>query len=178
LDADIEGPNTHGSGSRSRPLVLHRQAAITQESGSILDIAKRSKARKSNKVDELTREDNLSVEAKIVLQGFVGELVDSTFNRLYAFFVTHPILMTLLTAFLRSLLKDIKSERPKIKEKDHLRLLYVTKWFLEFFLISRSKEKAVEQRKWNLGLVAEVTDRGWIIWVLKRMRQAMDEKVS
>ncbi|OAX37898.1 timeless-domain-containing protein [Rhizopogon vinicolor AM-OR11-026] len=158
-DADIEGPNTHGSGSRSRPLVLHRQAAITQESGSILDIAKRSKARKSNKVDELTREDNLSVEAKIVLQGFAGELVDSTFN-----------------PFLRSLLKDIKSERPKIKEKDHLRLLYVTKWFLEFFLISRSKEKAVEQRKWNLGLVAEVTDRGWIIWVLKRMRQAMDEK--
>jgi replication fork protection complex subunit Tof1/Swi1 len=58
-------------------------------------------------------------------------------------------------------------------------LLYVTKWFLEFFLTSRSNEKAVEgQRKWNLGLVAEVTDRGWIIWVLKRMRQAMDEKVS
>ena len=83
-----------------------------------------------------------------------------------------------MTAFLRSLLKDIKSERPKIKEKDHLRLLYITKWFLEFFLTSRSKEKAVEQWKWNLGLVAEVTDRGWIIWVLKRMRQAMDEKVS
>jgi len=84
-----------------------------------------------------------------------------------------------LTAFLRSLLKDIKSERPKIKEKDHLRLLYVTKWFLEFFLTSRSNEKVLEgQRKWNLGLVAEVTDRGWIIWLLKRMRQAMDEKVS
>ncbi|KAJ8588043.1 timeless-domain-containing protein [Rhizopogon salebrosus TDB-379] len=158
-DADLEVPNTHGHGSGSRPLVLHRQAAITQESGSVLDIAKRSKARKSNKVDELAREDNLSVEAKIVLQGFASELVDSTFN-----------------PFLRSLLKDIKSERPKIKEKDHLRLLYVTKWFLEFFLTSRSNEKAVEQRKWNLGLVAEVTDRGWIIWVLKRMRQAMDEK--
>ncbi|KAG1737798.1 timeless protein-domain-containing protein [Suillus lakei] len=157
-DAATEGPNDSASGSR--PLVLHRQAAITRESGSVLDFAKRSKARKSNKIDELAREDNLSVEAKIVLQGFARESVDSSFN-----------------PFLRSLLKDIKSERPKIKEKDHLRLLYVTKWFLEFFLTSRSNEKAVEgQRKWNLGLVAEVTDRGWIIWVLKRMRQAMDEK--
>ncbi|KAG2128288.1 timeless protein-domain-containing protein [Suillus clintonianus] len=161
-DADTEDRNdsAHGSGHGSRPLVLHRQAAITRESGSVLDFAKRSKARKSNKIDELAREDNLSIEAKIVLQGFARESVDSSFN-----------------PFLRSLLKDIKSERPKIKEKDHLRLLYVTKWFLEFFLISRSNEKAVEgQRKWNLGLVAEVTDRGWIIWVLKRMRQAMEEK--
>ncbi|KAG0699398.1 timeless protein-domain-containing protein [Suillus ampliporus] len=161
-DADTEGPNdsAHGSNPGSRPLVLHRQAAITRESGSILDFAKRSRAHKSNKIDELAREDNLSVEAKIVLQGFARESVDSSFN-----------------PFLRSLLKDIKSERPKIKEKDHLRLLCVTKWFLDFFLTSRSNEKAVEgQRKWNLGLVAEVTDRGWIIWVLKRMRQAMDEK--
>lgn len=83
-DTNIEGPNPHGSGSGSRPLVLHRQAAITHESGSILDISKRSKARKSNKVDELAREDNLSVEAKVVLQGFARELVDSTFNRLYS----------------------------------------------------------------------------------------------
>ncbi|KAG1818982.1 timeless protein-domain-containing protein [Suillus subaureus] len=120
-NADIEGPNDPASGSR--PLVLHRQAAITRES-----------------------QDSPS--------GFCPRI-----------------------SFLRFLLKDIKSERPKIKEKDHLRLLYVTKWFLEFFLTSRSNEKAVEeQRKWNLGLVAEVTDRGWIIWVLKRMRQAMDEK--
>ncbi|KAG1808071.1 timeless protein-domain-containing protein [Suillus variegatus] len=157
-DADTEGPNDPASSSR--PLVLHRQAAITRESGNVLDFAKRSKARKSNKIDELAREDNLSVEAKIVLQGFARESVESSFN-----------------PFLRSLLKDIKSERPKIKEKDHLRLLYVTKWYLEFFLTSRSNEKAAEgQRKWNLGLVAEVTDRGWIIWVLKRMRQAMDEK--
>lgn len=82
-------------------------------------------------------------------------------------------------AFLSSLLKDIKSERPKITEKDHLRLLYTTKWLLEFFLNLRSKENIAEgQRRWNLGLVAEVTDRSWIIWVLKRMREAMEEKVG
>jgi len=83
-----------------------------------------------------------------------------------------------VAAFLASLLRDIKSERPKITEKDHLRLLYTTKWFLEFFLTSRSKENAVDiQRKWSLGLVAEATDRSWIVWVLKRMRGAMEEKV-
>lgn len=85
---------------------------------------------------------------------------------------------TLPVAFLSSLLKDIKSERPKITEKDHLRLSYTTKWLLEFFLSLRSKESIVDgRRRWNLGLVAVVTDRSWIIWVLKRMREAMEEKV-
>ena len=71
---------TSERGSSSRPLVLHRQAAITQESGSILDIAKHQKARKANKVDELTREDSLSFEARLVLQGFAREFVESCFN--------------------------------------------------------------------------------------------------
>ncbi|KAI6145317.1 hypothetical protein BKA82DRAFT_4172415, partial [Pisolithus tinctorius] len=136
-----------GSAS-ARPLVLHRQAAINKESGDVLDIAKQNRWKKTNKVDELTREDNLSTEARMVLQGFAREFVESCFN-----------------PFLASLLQDIKHERPKITEKDHLRLLYTTKWLLEFFLV-----------KWSLGLVAEVTDRSWIVWVLRRMRDAMDEK--
>lgn len=144
----------------TRPLVLHRQAAISKESGDVLDIAKQHKWKKTNKVDELTREDNLSTEARMVLQGFAREFVESCFN-----------------PFLASLLRDIKSERPKITEKDHLRLLYTTKWLLEFFLLSRSRENAADgPRKWSLGLVAEVTDRSWIVWVLRRMRGAMDEK--
>ncbi|KAH7883094.1 timeless protein-domain-containing protein [Phlebopus sp. FC_14] len=151
---DSQGPLS------SRPLLLHRQAAITQESGSVLDIAKQQRAKKTHKVDELTREDNLSAEARIVLQGFAREFVESCFN-----------------SFLSSLLKDIKSERAKISEKDHLRLLYTTKWLLDFFLTSRLSEHIVDgQRKWNLGLVAEVTDRSWIVWVLRRMREAMEEK--
>ena len=77
------------------------------------------------------------------------------------------------------LLKDIKSERPKITEKDNLRLLYVTKWFLEFFLAMQSKEQEQKngEEKWSFGLIAEVTERSWIIWVLKRMREAVEEKV-
>ena len=81
--------------------------------------------------------------------------------------------------FLATLLKDIRSERPKITEKDNLRLLYVTKWFLEFFLAMQSKEqeKKTGEEKWSFGLIAEVTERSWIIWVLKRMREAVEEKV-
>lgn len=74
-----------------------------------------------------------------------------------------------------SLLKDIKAERAKISEKDNLRLLYVTKWFLEFFLCERSRQ--ADGAKWKFGYIAEVTDRGWIVWVLRRMREAQDEKV-
>ena len=72
-------------------------------------------------------------------------------------------------------MKDIKAERAKISEKDNLRLLYVTKWFLEFFLCERAIQK--NGAKWKFGYIAEVTDRGWIVWVLRRMREAHDEKV-
>lgn len=87
-------------------------------------------------------------------------------------------------AFLSTLVKDIRSERPKITEKDHLRLLYVSKWFLEFFLALHSKQTAENdgkdkqdlESKCNFGLVAEVTEREWIGWVFKRMREAVEEK--
>ena len=82
----------------------------------------------------------------------------------------------LLAALLSSLLKDIKAERPKITEKDNLRLLFVTKWFLDFFLCERARQP--EGAKWRFGLIAEVADRAWIVWVLRRMRAAQDEKVS
>lgn len=85
----------------------------------------------------------------------------------------------ILAAFLSSLLKDIKSERPKITEKDNLRLLFITKWFLEFFLQAHAKEKALKkENSWDFGFVAEVTDRAWIAWVLRRMREALDAKVG
>ncbi|EGO01257.1 hypothetical protein SERLA73DRAFT_51065 [Serpula lacrymans var. lacrymans S7.3] len=154
----IAAPASNGS---SQSFVLHRQQAISREAGSIMDMTKRQKARNVNKVDELTREDNLSMEAKATLRNLAREFIESCFN-----------------PFLSSLLKDIKSERPKITEKDNLRLLYVTKWFLEFFLVTRTNQHTTsdDSRKWGLGLIAEVTDGGWITWVLKRMREAMDEK--
>ena len=75
------------------------------------------------------------------------------------------------------MLKDIRAERAKITEKDNLRLLYVAKWFLDFFLCFRGARQEPADT-WSFGLVAEVTDRAWIVWVLKRMRQAVEDKVQ
>lgn len=102
--------------------------------------------------------------------------MSTNFVRLLMKFLTdHP------QAFLSSVLKDIRSERPKIVEKDHIRLLYVAKWFLDFFLtlreIAKQPGSTEDLSRWSFGLVAEVTDRQWIIWVLKRMRGAVEEKV-
>ncbi|KAG6918286.1 hypothetical protein DXG01_015378 [Tephrocybe rancida] len=146
--------------SSSRSFVLHRQQAISSESGSIMDISKRQTAKKGNRIDEMTREDHLSVEARVILQNLAIEFTEACFN-----------------PFLSALLKDIRSERAKITEKDNLRLLFVTKWFLEFFLAMRAKEKDQGTGgRWGFALIAEVTERTWIIWVLKRMREAVEEK--
>ncbi|THH29094.1 hypothetical protein EUX98_g5095 [Antrodiella citrinella] len=144
--------------SAPQMLLLHRQQAISRDAGSLLDMtaSKKSKAQKTKKIDELGREDNLSLEARITLQNVATKFIESCFNPL-----------------LQSLLKDIRAERPKIVEKDNLRLLYVAKWFLEFFQIQRTQEPGTPL---TYGYLAEVTDRSWIVWVLKRMRGAVEDK--
>ncbi|KAA1474618.1 timeless-domain-containing protein [Dentipellis sp. KUC8613] len=163
--APAPAPAASSSSSSSQAFVLHRQQALNQEPGTILDLLKRQKGQKGKKVDELGREDNLSTDARTVLQGVARGFIESCFN-----------------PFLASLLKDIKSERPKITEKDNLRLLFITKWFLEFFLAVRSKQKeagvapGIDGAPWSFGLIGTVVERSWIIWVLKRMNGAMEEK--
>jgi len=89
-------------------------------------------------------------------------------------------------AFVSALLKDIRLERARVTEKDKLRLLFVTKFFLEYFLTLRAqdqpsqfdKNNSKESENWPFGMIAEVIERDWIVWVLKRMREAVDEKVD
>ncbi|KAL5514636.1 hypothetical protein ACEPAG_1952 [Sanghuangporus baumii] len=145
-------------------LVFHRQQALKEDPGSILDIRKKKQYRKTNKVDELGLQDNLDGDAKNILQGLARTFIEVCFN-----------------TFLASLLKDIKSERPKITEKDHLRLLFIKRWFLEFFLTVRNSQ--IEQSKkdgtpisWGFDLVSEVIERSWIVWILRRMRESMESK--
>ena len=73
--------NTTDSGASSSSFVLHRQQAISGESGSIMDMKKRQRAKKVNKVDEFGIVDNLSLEARIVLQNLGAEFLQSCFNR-------------------------------------------------------------------------------------------------
>lgn len=160
--SESEGANIPSSSTSARPLVLHRQQAVNQAAGALLDLGKKQKGRKGLTVDELTRDDNFSLEARRVLQQWACDFLEECFN-----------------SFVSTLIKDIRSERSKITEKDHLRLLYVSKWFLEFFLASRSKADVgtgENGSKWSFGLVAQVTEREWIGWAFKRMREAVDEK--
>lgn len=65
--------------------MLHRQSALTQSSGSILDYAKKAKTRKHARVDELStssrEEDSLGVEARAVLNRLAVNIVTGCFNR-------------------------------------------------------------------------------------------------
>jgi replication fork protection complex subunit Tof1/Swi1 len=73
--------NTDPVTAPAQSVVLHRQKAITDEAGSIMDLTKRQKTKKGNKVDDIAREDNLSVETKVILQNLAGEFIESCFNR-------------------------------------------------------------------------------------------------
>ncbi|KAJ7582904.1 timeless protein-domain-containing protein [Mycena floridula] len=155
----VDGQEAGSDNSGGPSFVLHRQQAINEEVGNIWDITKRHKTKKAVVLDPLATQDNLSVEALSILQTFANDFLDGCFN-----------------PFLASILKDIRSERPKIVEKDHLRLLYIMKWFLDFFLSMRALGNNKEDPKWDFSMIGEVTEREWIIWILKRMRGAVEDK--
>lgn len=75
------GEKEEADGRKS--LVFHRQRAIHKDSGNILDMisSKRTKAQKGKKIDELGREDNLSIDAKSTLQGVARSFIETCFNR-------------------------------------------------------------------------------------------------
>ncbi|KAH7337412.1 timeless protein-domain-containing protein [Rhizoctonia solani] len=141
--------------------VLHRQEAITADPSEMIDMVKKKRAKKIVRVNEVGVFNSLSSEALAALAMFAGKFVESCFN-----------------TFMSCVLKDIKLERPKYTEKDNLRLLFLTKWFLEFFLLVReNQEKERKQRAlfagamevWPFGYVSEVVEHG-------RMRAAVEEK--
>ncbi len=71
--------------------MLHRQQALNKEAVEIMDIKKRQSAHKSNTVDELSREDNLSLEARVVLQELAKEFLKACFNREFRFLLPRSI---------------------------------------------------------------------------------------
>ena len=63
--------------------MLHRQTALTKDAGTALDMAraKKHKAPKKSKVDELGRNDNFSLDARVVLQNLARSFIEDCFNR-------------------------------------------------------------------------------------------------
>ncbi|KAJ1301303.1 hypothetical protein OPQ81_003705 [Rhizoctonia solani] len=148
--------------------ILHRQEAITADPSEMIDMVKKKRAKKTVRVNEVGVFNPLSSEALAALAMFAGKFVESCFN-----------------TFMSCVLKDLKSERPKYTEKDNLRLLFLTKWFLEFFLLVRENQEKERKKRalfagaldtWPFGYVSEVVENGWAPWVLRRMRAAVEEK--
>ena len=67
--------------SSSQPFVLHRQQALSKESGAVIDLVKRQNKQKGKKEDEVARNDNLTPEARTALRGLAHTFIESCFNR-------------------------------------------------------------------------------------------------
>ena len=79
-DAGTPTPPNESSSS-SQPIVLHRQQALSKESGAVIDLVKRRNKQKGKKEDEVARNDNLTPEARTVLRGLARTFIESCFNR-------------------------------------------------------------------------------------------------
>ncbi|KAH9934596.1 hypothetical protein B0H21DRAFT_834812 [Amylocystis lapponica] len=111
--------------------VLHREQALSQDAGAILDMAKHHRLQKDQRPDRALRWTRASCAA-------VRTFVEACFNHSAA----------------------------GVAAQEH-QGLYITTWFLEFFLCVRA------WHGWAFGLVAEVMERAWISWVLRRMHEAL-----
>ncbi|KAF8999889.1 hypothetical protein BDZ89DRAFT_1170521 [Hymenopellis radicata] len=133
----------------SKPFVLHRGQAVDPKTSatSLWDLSKKARARAPR---EVPVEEMLAPSADKALRELITGFLEGAFN-----------------PFISEIIKDIRAERPKINEGDHLRLLCFSTWVLVFFL-SRPER--------DLGLIAEVTERTWVAWVLRRIREALDDK--
>ena len=94
---DLSGPTP------SQAFVLHRQQALKREAGSMLDILRTKRGerfRGAKKVDEVAvaNADNLSIEARRVLQELARTFLEACFNRAW---LTLPVILSLTdTSFL------------------------------------------------------------------------------
>lgn len=75
-------------------------------------------------------------------------------------------------------------ERSKVRPTDNLRCFSLARFFIEYFLLLRSKSAAKhsgevpEEEGLELGLVGEMAEIESVKWVVMRMKYTMDDKVS
>ncbi|ODO06093.1 topoisomerase 1-associated factor 1 [Cryptococcus wingfieldii CBS 7118] len=144
-------------------VVLHKQNAVVQDAGKILDAVKKGKKAPPKKMDELTQYITLSVEAMIVLQNFCRAFLETAFN-----------------TFFEYILRDIRMERTKIRPSDNIRVFYLTRFFIEYLLLLRNKlyDKggSRERDELPLGLVAQMAEMDSVKWLFARLRISWDDK--
>ncbi|KAE8543703.1 topoisomerase 1-associated factor 1 [Cryptococcus gattii VGV] len=126
-------------------VVLHRQTAIIENPGKILDMTKKKKAVAAKSMDDLTVYVNLGSDAMVVLQSFSKSFLEISYN-----------------TFIESILRDIRMERTKIRPSDNIRVFYLSSFFIEYLLLLRHKlvEKGDSRRleELPLGLLLLIDD--------------------
>jgi replication fork protection complex subunit Tof1/Swi1 len=125
----------------------------------LLDAGKRSVRTRAVAATEAALADDLTPEARGVLRDLARALLkEGAFN-----------------AFLTALLKDIRMERSwATGDLVAMRVLAVVRWTITFFLLD-SKDGQGQKREF--GRVGAAAESGFVSWVLRRMREATDEKV-
>ncbi|BGP23540.1 replication fork protection complex subunit Tof1/Swi1 [Rhodotorula toruloides] len=152
--------------SNGRKYILHKQSTLSEGPSATLDKIKRAKAKKVRIDDDLAPPaTQLRPEAVRILYETSKKFVESAFNPFFA-----------------SVLRDIRMERLKVRESDTLRFLYLSSFFLEFFLLlyrddeRRGISHLDEESGHDFGLVAELTEPHAIGFVTMRMKNALEEK--
>ncbi|KAJ7764630.1 timeless protein-domain-containing protein [Mycena maculata] len=128
----------------------------------LLDAGKRSVRTRAVPAAEAALADDLTPEARNVLRGFARALLkEGAFN-----------------AFLGGLLKDIRMERSwATGDRVGVWLLAVVRWTTSFFLLDGSKDaKDAKGKRREFGRVGAAAESGFVAWVLRRMREAAEEK--
>ncbi|BGP38765.1 Topoisomerase 1-associated factor 1 [Rhodotorula kratochvilovae] len=151
--------------SNGKKYILHKQSTLAEGPEKTLDKIKRSKAKKLRQDDDLAPPSQLRPEAIGVLAQTSRRFVESAFN-----------------PFFSSVLRDIRMERLKVRESDTVRFLYLSAFFLEFFLLvyhddeKRGVSHVDEENGHDFGMVAEMTEPHAIGFVTMRMKNALEEK--
>ncbi|SGZ16990.1 BQ5605_C020g09086 [Microbotryum silenes-dioicae] len=144
--------------------IMHKQSSLSRGAEQTLDQIKKSKAKKYRADDDLAPPSSLQPSAIKVLRRVALAFLDSAFN-----------------PFFSSVLKDIRMERMKVKESDTIRFLFLSRFFLEFFLLVHADEQArgidsSSEEGHDFGLIAEMTEPQSIAFVTQRMKVALEEK--
>lgn len=142
--------NTNRIEQGANRYILHKQKAVSNSAGGVIDSLKKRRAIHSGykkQRDELGSGTEYTVEAMLVLQEYTTECLavfDGTYDRT-EHLRKHPLTAT-MTAFFSSILRDIRLSRSKIRETDNLRALYLCRFFMEYLLAQRSKPVNIAQR--------------------------------
>ncbi|KAJ6588221.1 timeless protein-domain-containing protein [Mycena capillaripes] len=133
----------------------------TAPTALLLDAGKRAVRTRAAPAAEAALADDLTPEARTVLRDFARALLkEGAFN-----------------AFLTGLLKDIRMERSwATGDRIGMWVLAVVRWTTSFFLLDSKDSTDDKGKKREFGHVGAAAESGFVSWVLRRMREATEEK--